>query len=671
MKKAFFRGAGSLPVAVTALVTTLGFSASGIVHAIEFVGESFSANIDTTVSAGISTRLEDRDESMVCTANGGTAFGCNTDDGNLNYDKGVFSSALKFVSDIEINHNARDFGAFFRVRGFTDGEIGDTKRTPLSDKASDLVEEDIQLLDAYIWTGFELGGKSMQLRVGKQVLNWGESTFIQGGINAINPVDVAAIRLPGAELREALLPVNMFSASWQATENLSIEGFVQLDWEETIPDPSGSYFSVNDFATGGGRKVQLGFGDFSDLGSNGGAIFGTTLGAVGDLADALVNIDLAAVGQTLTPDSDFLGVIRTSDNEPSDSGQWGVSFHYFAENLNNTEFGFYYINYHSRLPLISANSGTSAGLAAAGAAAGAIIGGNTAAGLAPHLGADTPAAVAGIVGAVAVDRFADTASYLIEYPEDIQLMGLSFNTNVGEWALQGELSHKLDAPLQIDDVELLFAALTPLATLPGALGDAFANFADNQITNGTAVTAGDYIQGYVRKDISQIQATMTKLFPNRMGADQFVLVAEAAVTHVHGMPDKNTLRLNGPATATTGNPAHAEAGGGHAGKAAEDADHFPDATSWGYRLLGRWTFNNAINAVILQPRVAWQHDVDGITPGPGGNFIAGRQALTLGLGAIYKQQWAADIGYTTFMGAGRHNLLSDRDFVSANIKYSF
>lgn len=665
MNKALFQGTNSLSVAV---IVALGFSAPSALYAYDFEGESIAVSIDTTVSAGVSARLEERDASLICTANGGTAFGCNSDDGNLNYDKGVFSSAFKFVSDIEISHKQRDLGAFFRVRGFIDTETGDTDRTPLSDEASNLVENDLQLLDAYIWSEFDMGGKPLQLRFGNQVLNWGESTFIQGGINVINPIDVAAIRLPGAELREALLPVGMFSAAWQATENLSIEGYVQLGWEETLPDPTGSYFGGNDFAAGGGRKVQLGFGDFSDLGSNGGAIFGTTLGATGVLADSLVNVDLVAAGLTpLTPDADFLSVARAGEGDASDSGQWGVSFRYFAENLNNTEFGFYYVNYHSRLPLVSANSGTNAGLAAAGAAAGAIATGNTAAGLAPHLGTDTEVAVRRIVGAVAIDRFANTASYLIEYPEDIQLFGVSFNTNVGKWAVQGELSHRLDAPLQIDDVEILFAALTPLV----ALNPAFANFSENQITNGATVGTGDYIQGYVEKDISQVQATMSKLSPNRMGADQFVFVAETAVTHVHDMPDKDTLRLNGPGTFTTGNDFHAGATGGHAGKAAEDARHFADATSWGYRLLGRWTFNNVFQAVTLQPRLAWQHDVSGVTPGPGGNFIEGRKALTVGLGAIYRQQWAADIGYTTFSGAGRHNLLNDRDFVSANIKYSF
>ncbi len=661
MFKAFHYTSVSLSVAV---LVVLGLTPAGVSHAVGFSGESYQGSIDTTLSFGAGFRLDDQDPSIICTANGGTAFGCNSDDGNLNYDKGLFSSTVKFVSDLEINHSKHDIGGFFRLRGFADGVAGATERTALPDDSEELVKSDVELLDAYVWAEFNPGGKPLMLRLGKHVLNWGESTFIQGGINAINPINVPSIRLPGAELREALLPVNMFSASFQASENISLDGFVQLKWDETRPDPSGSYFSINDFATSGGTKVQLGFGDTSDLGSDAGSLFSTTLGALSPLAVSLVNTDLASVGQTLTPDTNFIGVPRAADNTPDDGGQFGVSVGYFSERLNDTEFGFHFVNYHSRLPMISAISGTGAGLAAAGAAAGAIVGGNTAAGLAPHLGVNTPAGVAGVVGAVIVDRFADTANYLIEYPEDIQLLGASFNTSAGLWAVQGEYSYKQDVPLQIDDVEILFAALTPLAVI----NPAFSNFSVNQVG---VFAPGQYIQGFVEKDVSQIQATISKIFPNVMTADQFVFVAEAAVTHVHDMPEKSTLRLNGPGTPTSGDPFHAGATGGHAGKAAENADAFADATSMGYRMLGRWTFNNVFNAITLSPRIAWQHDVSGITPGPGGNFIEGRQALTLGLSGSYKIQWVADIGYTNFMGAGRHNLLNDRDFVSVNVKYSF
>ena len=43
--------------------------------------------------------------------------------------------------------------------------------------------------------------------------------------------------------------------------------------------------------------------------------------------------------------------------------------------MNGTEFGLYYINYHSRLPLISGRSGTQAGVGNAAGAATAVQGG--------------------------------------------------------------------------------------------------------------------------------------------------------------------------------------------------------------------------------------------------------------------------------------------------------
>ena len=59
------------------------------------------------------------------------------------------------------------------------------------------------------------------------------------------------------------------------------------------------------------------------------------------------------------------------------------------------------------------------------------------------------------------------------------------------------------------------------------------------------------------------------------------------------------------------------------------------------------------------------------SPGPGGNFLEGRQALTVGLGFNYQINWEWDLSYTSFFGADRYNLINDRDFLAANLKYSF
>jgi hypothetical protein len=106
--------------------------------------------------------------------------------------------------------------------------------------------------------------------------------------------------------------------------------------------------------------------------------------------------------------------------------------------------------------------------------------------------------------------------------------------------------------------------------------------------------------------------------------------------------------------------------------------------------------------VTLSPRVAFNHDVKGITPGPGGNFLEGRKSATIGVEANYLNSWVFDLSYTSFFGGGRggstdvvlppgvecpdtgsttggactvkgtpFNQIHDRDFYSFTVKYSF
>lgn len=642
-------------------------------------------SLDTTLSYGMSWRVGDRDKDLVGLANGGKAYSVNGDDGNLNYDDGEpFSSLAKVTSDLALGYT--NFGLFVRGSAFYDyeNEKGDRERTDLSHDALDLVGKNAELLDAYIWGNFTLGGMPGQLRLGDQVLSWGESTFIQNGINVINPVDLSKLRVPGAELKEGLIPVGMVSGSFSPTENLTFEGFYQYDWEKVEIDPTGFYWSTNDFGGKSGDRVLLGFGDWSDLGTSWQG--------------------LVIPGTTITDDR-FMMVPRDKDEKPSDGGQFGLAMRVYAPGLNNTEFGFYFIKYHSRLPVVSGVTGTQTGfvrsvsaattlgnLAATGnvpysigkgVEAGSSMGLSPADALAVSTGAANAAtaakylgAPAGLPNAYVVNEYAQTMKYKSEYPEDIKVYGVSFNTTVDSIgaSLQGEYSYHKDAPLQIDDTELLVAALSPL----GAISPAFL---DNQITNGTAAAFSTYIPGYIEKDVSQIQMTMTKLFGPTFGADQFTLVGEVGVTHVHDMPSKSKLRLESAGTYTTGNPrqaltteeaaAEGTTAGVHAGKSAEKSDAFADATSWGYRAVAKLDFDNAIGAVTLSPRIAWAHDVDGNTPGPGGSFLEDRKAITFGLGADYLNTWTADLSYTNFFGAGRYNVINDRDFVAFNIKYSF
>ena len=149
------------------------------------------------------------------------------------------------------------------------------------------------------------------------------------------------------------------------------------------------------------------------------------------------------------------------------------------------------------------------------------------------------------------------------------------------------------------------------------------------------------------------------------------VAGEVGWTHVHDMPDKDELRLEGPGTYTSGNYSQSLPGGVHAGKDSEPSSAFADENSWGYRAVAKLDYDNAIGAATLSPRIAWAHDVHGNSPGPGGNFVEDRKAVTFGLGTSYLSTWTADLSYTNFFGAGRYNLVHDRDFVAFNITYSF
>jgi hypothetical protein len=152
------------------------------------------------------------------------------------------------------------------------------------------------------------------------------------------------------------------------------------------------------------------------------------------------------------------------------------------------------------------------------------------------------------------------------------------------------------------------------------------------------------------------------------------MVFEGAVSHVSGLENKfdggpvgRGIRYNTPGTSVSGNP---ELASRHFGEV-EPANRFADSTSWGYRLAGRLEYPNALGPWNLVPRFSWTHDVDGTSPGPGGNFIEGRYGLTLGLAANLQAKWELDVSWTKFGGAGRFNDLNDRDFATATVKYSF
>jgi hypothetical protein len=595
----------------TAVALALGAAAPS--QSIEFSSASgeVTGSFDTTLSLGARWRMEKPDPALIGIANGGTARSVNEDDGNLNWDRGdPVSLAAKATHDLDLNY--RNYGAFLRATYFYDDAV--MSKSGLSSEARDQAGRDFEVLDAYVRGDFDVGDRWLGLRLGRQVVNWGESTFIQNGINVLNPIDVSRLRIPGSELREGLMPLNMLWGSHDLTDRLSVEGTWMLEWEETRIDPAGTFFSSNDFLSPGGENVFVGFGRLNDLTSPETNPPGTTIGAP-----------------------------RGPDREAKDSGQYGVALRYFAEQFNHTEFGLYHVRYHSRTPFASGIKGAPT---------------------AYEQGQQIVIVPDGSGGFVPAPAGVPAAGYFAEYPEDIRVNGVSFNTP-GPWgiALQGEYSYRPNQPVQIAAPELLLAALGQ----------------QSQIPDGGMIPLGGEIQGYERVRMQQVQLAATKAFGPTFGAQQLVTVGEVGYTHLNLPSD---IPFNAPGVFL---PAPESSRQTSFGSAQEMG--YASRSSWGYRLLGRMDYPNAIGGATLSPRVAFSHDVKGRSP----TFNEDAKALTLGLGINYLQNWQADISYTSFFGgdtisgtdpvpnpfgqpqtySSQTNPLKDRDFLAISISYSF
>nr|WP_298139148.1 DUF1302 domain-containing protein [uncultured Pseudomonas sp.] len=310
-----------LPLAVS-LASTLAAPAFGV----NFNIGEIEGQLDSSLSVGASWSVRSADPDLVGSRNGGHASSQTGDDGRLNFKRGeTFSKIFKGIHDLELKYG--DTGVFVRGKYWYDFELKDESRLLYdindSNRKDAAQSSGAQILDAFIYHNYEIADQPGSVRLGKQVVSWGESTFIQNSINSINPVDVAAFRRPGAEIKEGLIPVNMFYVSQSLSENLSAEFFYQLEWDQTIVDNCGTFFALDVLADGCTDRLAVAGSDFDGPG---------------------------------TPGYRYVG--RAGDKDARDSGQYGVALRWFSPELN-TEFGFYTMNYHSRTPSLSYIAGQS------------------------------------------------------------------------------------------------------------------------------------------------------------------------------------------------------------------------------------------------------------------------------------------------------------------------
>jgi Protein of unknown function (DUF1302) len=651
------------------ITLAVGLALATSVNAVQFKFEDgFSGSFDTTLSYGLSVRTQDPMKSLIGIANGGLARSVNEDDGTRNYAKGnAFANVIKATHDLDLKYEG--WGFFARGTYFVD--FANRNRNTLGPEAKNRVGQDARMLDAFVAKSFVVGDRNLRFRAGNQVISWGESTFIPNSINSINPVDLVKLRTPGAEIKEAFLPTSSVWGSFEITKNASVEAFALFNFDKTKIDPKGSYWSNNDFASDDADKVFLSFGRRKDLTGRGATNpVPPTTGALYTSAAALYGpFDPAAA----------IWAPRGPDQNASDHGQYGVAFRYLASQLNNTEFAFYYMNYHSRIPFLSGYKGTTSSVLTGGPLIPTVC---------------SVAALSGLCGS-------GTASYFVVYPENIRLAGMSFNTQ-GPFgtALQGEISYRPNQPLAIAAPETLLAALgapnlvTGFQTIPGSVSATlpFGASAAGLVPNGTL------IPGWNRVKMTQAQATITKGIPNILGADQLVMVSEVGFTKYNGL--SSSLKYNGPAVFL---PATVQ--GSVAGQAGSvQNEGFITDNSWGYRFVGRLEYPNLVFGANVAPRLAFNHDVKGVSQ----TFNEGVKSISLGTNFDWQKKLTLDLSYTGFWGGRTYcgtdqvtnpaqtslgaqiagvaafgrapqganfcsaaNPIRDRDFVSMVVTYSF
>jgi len=604
-----------------------------------------SGSFDTTLSYGQLYRVQGMDK---------TNDDVNGNDGNRNFSNGRISEVYKMTSDLGLNW--RNYGMFMRGTAFYDSQImgrrndfykHNNPRQPsqsfpqnnhFTGKTRHKAGRAVQLLDAYIFGHWEFGEHSLRASVGKQVFNWGEGLFYRGGINTTNPIDATKFRLPGAEVKEVLVPVESFNISLELTDYLSMEAFYQWNWKESAMDPVGTYFSESDLFADGANT------GYSSLGISGLAA-AVPLYAAGAFCGT-GGLCQGAGGQNFIDSNLLYGRIASIDTDlnAKNDGQFGVSLKYLAESLNSTELGLYFVNYHGKEPLIYADLNGYAGIDMP-----TLIGNVVAAGL--------PATAAG--GLAAIDLLGNIHAKR-EYAENIRMLGASFNTAIGKASVFGELSFRPNMPIGISATNDLVYDMAGqgvrMADNTGVVGDGRALLAGKWVGRNAGV------HNYERVEIYSSSLGSLYNFGPMLGFNALTGVAELASEHIRGSSlkyqawDGVTRHYSG-----RGNTAYVD-DGGRADQVSRNA--------YGYTLVLSGTWNDAFAGVNVSPYLVYKDDFSGNSHMTG-NFVQGRKAYTLGVRGNYNQRLEVELQYTEFFGGGQNNKMRDRDNIGFNLKYSF
>ncbi|MCX7073018.1 MAG: DUF1302 family protein [Gammaproteobacteria bacterium] len=601
----------------------------------------------------------------------GAYAGVNSDNGNLNYDKfDPVAATTKFTPAVNLSYgplSAKLRGIFYYDPINVDF---DESRTNTLYQPAEVPRRDSltrRFARGYKWreASVSLSNERARVTLGNQLLVWGEASLTQfNTLSAANPLDANVVRMPGAQINEFLRPIPAISVSGEVSDGLTAEAFYQLRWQRLMPDTVGSFFS-NSNVIGGGRFIMTGLGQFAND------------------PDGLYRPPGAT--RLISSSTRTARLLDEDFGYPGDQGQFGVQFKYYAADLNGgTELGLVLMRYHSRVPYLSVFAAQSSCTrdGAAGSFAAALVACN------------------GFNGAVSLPAGreplpVDTLRPFLDYPEGVQLLGLSFNTTAGPWSLAGEASYRPNLPLQVAVSDLLFAGLQPAfpeadiplptqllgnaapLTIPGAR-TAIPDFLSGY--RGITIGGGDRVRGWERFQVGQFSLTGIRQYSiteNPFGANALTWVVEFSATTILDRPPLSKLQLEGAGDRTHYGPA-ADGSGDPDGVAnslrinpTQQRKGFATPWAYGYRTLARLTYNNLIEGVQLLPALLLFHDLGGISSANTPNFVSGRKTLYALLDVELNQNLKLNLQYQFYTGGGIYNVLNDRDNLALSLTYAF
>jgi hypothetical protein len=306
------------PIRRAAALTCLLAAASAQAFEFDSGHSDLSLRWDNTLRLNYAQRMQERDPII-----GATAI---ADEGDYSFDKGqAVAKRIDLLSEFDLVWK-RQHGLRVSATAWFDGAYSGKSRSnpnaPLSgipsyanNDYSPLVKRlyrggSGEFMDAFVFTGFDIGGMPVRAKLGRHTVYWGESLLLGGNLHSVayaqNPLDLQkGFATPGAEAKELFRPLNQISLQVQPTDTLTLSAQYFLAWESFRYPEGGTFLGPVDFAFNGPDRQFV---------------------------------------------SGALGFATRSDAaEPKQRGEHGVSARWSPAWLDGT-LGFYYRNFADKLP---------------------------------------------------------------------------------------------------------------------------------------------------------------------------------------------------------------------------------------------------------------------------------------------------------------------------------